>query len=363
MENRKALLEVSHLAKRYKNAEPLTDVNCKVYEGEVISIIGPSGTGKSTLLRCINRLEIPDQGEIRFDGQRITDEAKQLRAVRRRIGMVFQSYNLFSNMTVLENVSVGPKELQGLNKEASEEKAKQMLKEVGLLDHTNDYPDTLSGGQKQRVAIARALCMDPKLLLMDEPTSALDPAMADEVQSVIRGLAQRGYTMLIVTHDMHFAETLSTRVFFMNNGIIREEGSPDQIFHHPQSEDAKIFINRLKILEKTFDATQIDYAEVVRELAEFGRKQYMSSRMIDSVIRIFEEAVLELILKKNSSCPAVMKVICSDGAESCEVLVTWRGEEGNPLAGEALPQRIINGMIRDITYESKDGANTLRFHL
>ena len=259
MQNRKVLLEIKHLAKKYGDLAPLQDVNCTVESGEVISVIGPSGTGKSTFLRCINRLEIPDSGEVYFSGTLMSDNRKQLRETRRKIGMVFQSFNLFSNMTVLEG-------------------------------RENNYPDELSGGQKQRVAIARTLCMDPDLLLLDEPTSALDPAMVDEVHSVIRDLASRGYTMLIVTHEMRFAENVSSRVFFMSDGRIYEEGSPEQIFHHPEKEKTRIFVNRLKTCEIVFQHPQIDYAKTIAELAAFCHKQSMGIRTVNLVTRIFEES-------------------------------------------------------------------------
>ena len=273
MQNRKVLLEIKHLAKKYGDLAPLQDVNCTVESGEVISVIGPSGTGKSTFLRCINRLEIPDSGEVYFSGILMSDNRKQLRETRRKIGMVFQSFNLFSNMTVLENLTVCPITLKGLGRKEAEAKARSMLETVGLAGRENNYPDELSGGQKQRVAIARTLCMDPDLLLLDEPTSALDPAMVDEVHSVIRDLASRGYTMLIVTHEMRFAENVSSRVFFMSDGRIYEEGSPEQIFHHPEKEKTRIFVNRLKTCEIVFQHPQIDYAKTIAELAAFCHKQ------------------------------------------------------------------------------------------
>ena len=209
------LLEVQHLRKSFGDTTPLRDVNFAVRKGDVISIIGPSGTGKSTLLRCINRLETPDAGKVIIRGEEMTASPKVIRRLRQNLGMVFQSFNLFSNMDVLGNITLGPMMLRGISKDKAEEKAKELLSMVGLLEKASYYPEELSGGQKQRVAIARALAMEPEILLLDEPTSALDPRMVDEVLWCIRQLADQGYTMLIVTHEMRFAEHVSNRIFYI----------------------------------------------------------------------------------------------------------------------------------------------------
>lgn len=240
-----SLITIEHLRKEYADVTPLKDVCASISEGEVISIIGPSGTGKTTLLRCLNRLEAPTSGRVTLEGQDITDPKCDLARVRRKMGMVFQSFNLFQNLDVIENVMAGPVKLLKMPKKEARAKALQLLERVGVADKAASFPDELSGGQQQRVAIARAIAMDPKVLLFDEPTSALDPAMKEEVLSVIRSLAGDGRTMLIVTHELRFAKEVSDRVFYMDEGVICEEGTPAQIFDDPQKEKTRAFISKL----------------------------------------------------------------------------------------------------------------------
>ena len=220
-----SLIEVEHLRKEYPNATPLKDVNAHVDRGEVISVIGPSGTGKSTFLRCLNRLETPTSGRILVDGVDMCDPATDLDAMRRRMGMVFQGFNLFEHLLVAENIMLGPVRLLGMGRQEAYGRALELLAQVGLKDKALSYPRELSGGQKQRVAIARGLAMDPDILLFDEPTSALDPTMVSEVLSVMKGLASRGLTMLVVTHEMRFARDVSNRVFYMDRGELWEENA------------------------------------------------------------------------------------------------------------------------------------------
>ena len=278
MQNGEVILEVSHLSKKFADSEPLKDVNCKIHQGEIISIIGPSGTGKSTFLRCINRLEQPTGGKIYFHGEEITDDTSNVRRMRQKIGMVFQSFNLFSNLNVLENITLAPMLLKKTEKSAAVAKAMQLLETVGLSEKAESYPDELSGGQKQRIAIVRSLAMEPELVLFDEPTSALDPRMVDEVLSVIKRLTEKNYAMMIVTHEMRFAEKISDRIFFMNDGIIYEEGSPQDILEHPQKEATKIFVNRLKIYEKTFTNDLFDFSSIQDEITDFSYKQSIDHR-------------------------------------------------------------------------------------
>ena len=238
------ILQVNHLSKSFGKHEVLRDIDFTVKKGDVTSIIGASGSGKSTLLRCINLLEMPTSGEIAFHGENILTRKGGAAAYRTKVGMVFQSFNLFSNMTVLENCTVGQTKV--LKKSAGEAKdlAMKYLNKVGMAPYINAKPRQLSGGQKQRVAIARALAMDPEVLLFDEPTSALDPEMVGEVLSVMRDLAKEGLTMLVVTHEMAFARDVSNHVVFMRDGVIWEEGSPQQIFVSPQRDETKEFLSR-----------------------------------------------------------------------------------------------------------------------
>lgn len=237
-----AILTVEHLTKRFGDLTVLDDLSLQVHEGEVIVIVGPSGCGKSTLLRCINALEETQGGEIRLHGELVSRSSKQFASVRRKIGMVFQSYDLFPHMTVLENITLAPTKVQKRSKQEAEQEARALLARVGLAEKASSYPRQLSGGQKQRVAIVRALCMHPELLLFDEVTAALDPEMVREVLEVILDLADQGRTMLIVTHEMQFARAIADRIIFFENGKIVEEGVPEEFFSAPKTERAKQFL-------------------------------------------------------------------------------------------------------------------------
>ena len=238
------ILQVNHLSKSFGKHEVLKDINFTVKAGDVTSIIGASGSGKSTLLRCINLLEIPTSGEILFHGENILTQKGGAPAYRTRAGMVFQSFNLFNNMTVLENCMVGQTKVLKKHEKEAKDLAMQYLNKVGMAPYINARPRQLSGGQKQRVAIARALAMNPEVLLFDEPTSALDPEMVGEVLTVMRSLAKEGLTMLVVTHEMAFARDVSNHVVFMRDGVIWEEGAPQQIFADPQRQETKDFLSR-----------------------------------------------------------------------------------------------------------------------
>ena len=236
------LLEIKNLKKSFGNNEVLKGVNFSVNEGEVITIIGSSGSGKSTLLRCINLLEEPDSGEIIFEGKNVLDANIDHNKYRKDLGMVFQQFNLFNNMTALKNATIAQEKVLNRPKELAVQKALHYLKLVGMDEYQNAMPSQLSGGQKQRVAIARALAMEPKVMLFDEPTSALDPEMVSEVLSTMKHLAELGFTMIVVTHEMSFARQVSDRVIFMNNGTILEDSSPEKIFTNPEHNRTREFL-------------------------------------------------------------------------------------------------------------------------
>jgi len=238
------ILDIRHLSKAFGTHQVLRDIDFTVHKGDVISVIGASGSGKSTLLRCINLLETPNSGEIRYHNQNVLDGTVKPHAYRARVGMVFQSFNLFNNMTVLENCMVGQQQVLKRPKEQAREIAMDYLQKVGMSPYINAKPRQLSGGQKQRVAIARALAMNPEILLFDEPTSALDPEMVGEVLAVMKQLAGEGMTMLVVTHEMAFAREVSNRVVYMNDGIICEQGTPEELFGNPQKQETKAFLSR-----------------------------------------------------------------------------------------------------------------------
>ena len=242
--NANALIEIRHLGKTFGDHVVLKDIDFTVNRGDVTCIIGASGSGKSTLLRCLNLFETPTSGEIIFDGVNVVETAKP-NEYRKRVGMVFQSFNLFKNMNVLKNCTVGPIKVLKLNKEEAIERALKYLNMVGMAEYVDARPSQLSGGQKQRVAIARALAMEPDVLLFDEPTSALDPEMVGEVLSVMSDLAKSGLTMVVVTHEMSFARDIASHVVFMDDGVIVEEGAPEEIFVHPREERTKKFLSRM----------------------------------------------------------------------------------------------------------------------
>ena len=242
MTTNEAIIKTENLIKSFDKVEVLKGISTEIKKGEVVVVIGPSGCGKSTFLRCLNLLEEPTDGSIIFDGVDITDPKIDINRHRARMGMVFQQFNLFHNMNILKNMTLAPMKILKKSKEEAEEKAMQLLEMVGLADRADAYPSQLSGGQKQRVAIVRALCMEPEVMLFDEPTSALDPEMVGEVLSVMKSLAESGMTMVVVTHEMGFAREVADRVLFFGDGVIEEEGTPEELFNNPQTERAKQFL-------------------------------------------------------------------------------------------------------------------------
>ena len=239
------MISVNDLRKSFNGLEVLKGINTEIQKGDVVCVIGPSGSGKSTFLRCLNMLEKPSGGKVIFDGEDLAAPKANLNLHRQKMGMVFQQFNLFPHMTVLENLTCAPMMLKNVSKADAEAKAMDLLERVGLADRADTYPNKLSGGQKQRVAIVRALCMDPEVMLFDEPTSALDPEMVGEVLDVMKTLAKKGMTMIVVTHEMGFAKEVSNRVMFMDEGIIMEENSPEELFGSPQCERLQSFLAKV----------------------------------------------------------------------------------------------------------------------
>ena len=239
------MIEVKNLCKSFGDLQVLKGISETINDREVVCVIGPSGSGKSTFLRCLNLLEEPSGGEVFLDGKKINDSDVDIDEIREKLGMVFQGFNLFPHMTVLDNLTLAPIKVKGMEKAAAEEKARKLLETVGLADKAEKYPASLSGGQKQRVAIARALAMDPEIMLFDEPTSALDPEMVGEVLNVMKNLAENGMTMVIVTHEMGFAREVADRVLFIDEGNILEQGTPEELFGNPQHDRTKNFLSKV----------------------------------------------------------------------------------------------------------------------
>lgn len=349
------LITVSHLSKTFKDyGEPfsvLKDVNCTISKGEVITIIGPSGTGKSTFLRCLNRLEKPTSGSIVVDGVNILDKKCDINKVRQKMGMVFQSFNLFEHLSLLDNVSIGPIKILGMDKAEAEKQAMELLRSVGLAEHAHKFPSDLSGGQKQRVAIARCLSMKPDIILFDEPTSALDPTMVSEVLSVIRQLAKQGMTMAIVTHEMKFARDVSSRIFFMYDGIIYEEGTPDQIFDNPQKPVTKAFINRIRSVNFDISSRDYDLYAMNGKIQIFCLKYSLDKKYIPLQL-LLEEMLVNIL----PLCGPVH--ICINYSENDYSLSMEFVQEGceesilNRPEIDELSLNIIQGMCSSITEET-----------
>ena len=240
-----AMIKVNNLHKSFNGIEVLSGISEEINEGEVVVVIGPSGSGKSTFLRCLNLLETPDEGEVIIDGEQINKKGVDVNLVRQKMGMVFQHFNLFPHLTVLENITLAPVELKKMTPEQAKTKAMELLEIVGLTEKADAYPASLSGGQKQRIAIARSLAMEPEIMLFDEPTSALDPEMVGEVLDVMKNLAKSGMTMVVVTHEMGFAREVGNRILFMADGKLLEDGTPDAVFNHPENPRLKDFLSKV----------------------------------------------------------------------------------------------------------------------
>ena len=346
------MISIRHVRKEYPNVTPLKDINAEISRGEVISIIGPSGTGKSTLLRCINLLETPTSGEIYIDGQAITDPKCKVHLLRRKMGMVFQSFHLFHHMNIIENIMTGPVSLLGKSRQEAYEQGMELLRTVGLGDKALAYPDELSGGQKQRAAIARTLAMEPEIVLFDEPTSALDPTMVGEVLSVIRTLARQGLTMMIVTHEMKFARDVSTRIFYMDQGEIYEDGTPEQIFDHPQRERTRQFIRRLKVFEIIIDSPDFDFIGIISQLEQFGRKHEMGQKNIYRIQNIFEELCMQTLVPRiGNELQMQLLVEYSEENNDTSMTIRYTGPAFHPLEeGDELSMLLVKGLCQSSTY-------------
>lgn len=354
------MIKVVGLSKKFGDHVVLKEITLEIRKGEVISIIGPSGSGKSTFLRCLNLLDEPSGGAIEIDGVDILHPKTDVPKIRRKMNMVFQSFNLFAHLSALENLTIGQIKLLGMSKEDAEQKSRDLLKLVGLGERADSYPDELSGGQKQRVAIARCLAMDPEIILFDEPTSALDPTMVSEVLSVIRRLAKAGMTMAIVTHEMDFARDVSHRVLYMDEGLIYEEGTPEQIFENPQREKTKAFINRVRSFNYRINSPDDDLYAMNAEIELFCEKQILPKKTRHHLLLLVEE-MLQIYNPLLHTTPLDMTLAYSEKKESLTLLFETEGEAANPLVGDFaaddLRLTIISNLTESIVYQRQDNKN------
>ncbi len=345
------MIEIRHLRKVFDDDTiPLKDIDITINDGDVISIIGPSGTGKSTLLRCINMLTEPTSGSIIVDGQDITAKGCNLNEIRKKMGMVFQSFNLFGHLTIIENIMNPQITLLGRSRQEAYDKAMYLLQQVGLASKVFAYPDELSGGQQQRIAIARTLAMDPDIILFDEPTSALDPSMIGEVQSVIKMLAKSGRTMMIVTHEMDFARKISNRVLFMYDGIIYEDGTPKQIFEHPQKEITKKFIQRLSSLTYKIDSTDFDIEAMNDELGAYGEKLLIEAERLSKLSLALEEICINNLAAREGVPDILVKVEYSEKLDILTMLVCYKGEKFDLHSSQS---RLFQSLLAESTTEAR----------
>lgn len=344
------MIRVEHLKKSYGDLEVLKDVNTTIHKGEVISIIGPSGTGKSTFLRCLNLLEPPTGGKIFIDEKNLLDPKADVCKMRQKMGMVFQSFNLFHHLSILDNICLAPMKLLGRSREQAEAKAMELLMLVGLAEKAKAYPHQLSGGQKQRIAIARCLAMEPEVILFDEPTSALDPTMVSEVEGVIRSLAKQGMTMLIVTHGMRFAREVSTRIFYMDQGVIYEDGTPEQIFDHPQKPLTQAFINRIRSLHYPISGRNYDLYDLQARIIEFCNKYFLSEKITRN-LELLTEEVMQISPIENGA-----ELIVDFSEQTRKLTLHIELPHQSPLLGgeagaDTISMAIINGLCSEISEE------------
>ncbi len=353
------MISVNNLGKTYGNLIVLDNITTNIEKGEVISIIGPSGTGKSTFLRCLNMLETPTSGTVSFEGVDLTDKHADINGIRKKMGMVFQNFNLFSHLSILENLMVGPMKLLGISKTEAEQTAMELLKTVGLVEKASAYPDELSGGQKQRVAIARCLAMKPDILLFDEPTSALDPTMVGEVTAVIRCLAQDGMTMVLVTHEMEFAKNVSTRIIYMDEGGIYEEGTPEVIFETPKRPKTQAFIHQIKNFRYSVRSKDFDFIAMTNELNNFCVANALDKKNTNRAMLLTEELVINLLLPLD-----VEITVCfcfPENRSRFELTATYGDVLMDAMKGNDLSAKILTGSTKEVLHQF-DGKNTLTMY-
>ena len=363
-----SLLEVRGLKKSFGSAEILKGIDLRVEKGERIALIGGSGCGKSVFLRCLTLLEKPTAGQIFVDGRELTVKGAKVDEIRRNMGMVFQKFHLFSEMNVMDNLCLAPTHLLNMSRPDAEAKAMELLDRVGLSAYARRWPNTLSGGQQQRVAICRCLMMDPKLLLFDEPTSALDPSMVGEVLAVIRALAKRDMTMLIVTHEMSFAREVSDRVLFLADGVIYEQGSPTEIFDAPKREKTIAFIRKIKYFSFEITDRRFDLMRLQGGIQSFGENYGLAPQQIYRLQICCEELVYEMLAHCYGEAPPVdmqLEVSYAEADQASEIALTCGGAEYDPFGqkDDGLGVTILKSMAAHLDYKRTDKRNHITIKL
>ncbi|MFI3239094.1 MAG: amino acid ABC transporter ATP-binding protein [Bacteroidales bacterium] len=358
------MIHIENLQQSFGTLKVLRNINTTIHRGEVISIIGPSGTGKSTFLRCINLLDKPVGGKIIIDGVDILEKGVNVPKLRQKMGMVFQSFNLFEHLTILENITLAQIKILKKSSEEAELKAIELLKMVGLANKVDNYPHQLSGGQKQRVAIARCLAMEPEIILFDEPTSALDPTMVSEVLGVIKKLANEGMTMLLVTHEMQFARDVSTRIFYMDEGIIYEDGTAEQIFESPQKEKTRIFIRGIRNLKYRIENENYDLYDLNTKIEQFSSRYYLSNKIQNRLLLLVEELLQIIPLDKTV---ADISIEFSDKTREVFIIISVDKSIGTILEtnddDKLISLSIIKGYTKTYNEQITDNQLTLNISL
>lgn len=363
-----SLIEVKGLRKSFDNLEVLKGVDLTVEQGERIAIIGGSGCGKSVFLRSLELLHRPDAGQIFIDGQEITARGADVDAIRRSMGMVYQKFHLFSEMDVMDNLCLAPVRLKGMKRADAEAKAMELLSQVGLASRAHAWPTVLSGGQQQRIAICRCLMMEPKVLLFDEPTSALDPTMVGEVLAVIRMLAKRDMTMLIVTHEMNFAREVATRVLFLADGGIYEEGTPAEIFDSPKREKTVAFIRKIKFFSFEIEDRSFDLMQLQGGIQTFGEKYGFAQKKVYRLQICCEELVYELLehcYAPDEPVSMALTVSYSEADQSTEIDLSCTGAQFDPFTqdDDGLGVTILKRMAQELSCRWENGRNTITIKL
>ncbi len=364
-----SVIEIRGLSKSFGELSVLRGVDFSVEEGERIVIIGGSGCGKSVFLRCIELLEIPDAGNIFIDGQEITAPDCDIDKIRQIMGMVYQRFNLFAHLNVMDNLCLAPVKLLKMSRGDAEKKAMELLMQVGLVAKAGAYPQVLSGGQQQRIAICRCLMMNPKVILFDEPTSALDPTMVGEVLAVIRMLARQNLTMIIVTHEMNFAREVGTKILFFADGGIYEQGTPAEIFDNPQREKTVAFIQREKYFHYEISERHFDLMEMQSKIALFGEKYGLTNKKTYRVQLCCEEIIYEMLDKAcEDKIAIVIDITYAEASRQTEFKVLCAGKNYNPLADESFDEEDLGAMIlrnvtQDFSHSYDGGVNKISFKL